>query len=494
MPNTAVKNGFYQKSYIKQFGLYIMLFLCIFIPFRSPLADLTIDSIKIIPDLMILSLFCWYIVSEKFHVKILLQDWLFAGFLTIGLISNVVNGVGIAPYIFQVRSISTYYVLYFVLRNLNFGKSEFIRITNTLQFSTVTLFVFAIIEKITLKTVLFPVSQAENIIYPSNFARVYSMFYNPNTFGAFLIFVFIFSIAKYCYYNSKTPAYIYIILVVSLLLSMSRSTMIAFVASLIIFIILFICNKGIRINWKSMLSKVAIIILSSLIVFTTANKSMELYYNNVISIVNANPDQTSEAVTDNANPDPTSEADTDNANPDPTSEADTDNANPDQTSEAGTVAFNSMEFSIVDRMKETGDSSMYDRSSSNGRLYSIKKGLEVFQDHLLLGSGFGTFGSAASLNWTPKIYEKYDISKGFYSDNEYIKVVAETGAIGTLLFGGFLLYILYRYRKDWLKILICILVGWLGMFYNVFEVQIVAMLLWVFLSFKDLDIKAILRE
>ena len=63
-----------------------------------------------------------------------------------------------------------------------------------------------------------------------------------------------------------------------------------------------------------------------------------------------------------------------------------------------------------------------------------------------------------------------------------IKDIVETGSVGFLLLCLFLVSILYEQRKKPLNILICIMVGWFGLFYNVFEVQIVAFLLWGYLG------------
>ena len=42
--------------------------------------------------------------------------------------------------------------------------------------------------------------------------------------------------------------------------------------------------------------------------------------------------------------------------------------------------------------------------------------------------------------------------------------------------------ILYDYRNKRFVVLFCIGIGWFGLFYNVFEVQIVAYLLWLLLG------------
>ncbi|MEI2392930.1 O-antigen ligase family protein, partial [Priestia megaterium] len=65
-------------------------------------------------------------------------------------------------------------------------------------------------------------------------------------------------------------------------------------------------------------------------------------------------------------------------------------------------------------------------SSSFGRVYFVKKAVEVFKDHPVIGTGFGTFGGAATLAHSSPIYKDYNIGFDFYSDNQYILTLTET--------------------------------------------------------------------
>ena len=113
----------------------------------------------------------------------------------------------------------------------------------------------------------------------------------------------------------------------------------------------------------------------------------------------------------------------------------------------------------------------------------MKKAAEIVADHPLTGAGIGTFGSAASLTWTPPTLEQYELRESFYADNQYACVLAETGAVGMILFLLFLFGTLWHYRKSLLQVLVCCIIGWFGLFYNILEVQIGAFLLWSILSF-----------
>ena len=53
---------------LKKAGLALLIFLCLFIPFRTPLSDLTFSGIKAIPDFLIVCLAAWYAVAVRFRL------------------------------------------------------------------------------------------------------------------------------------------------------------------------------------------------------------------------------------------------------------------------------------------------------------------------------------------------------------------------------------------------------------------------------------------
>ncbi len=432
------------KIGLREIGFYLVLFLFVFIPFRSPLADLTTSALKAVPDVLVLLLFIGYSISIRFRYKFRIYDWFFLGFLAVGFISTVlVNHVGLSAFVFQVRSISVYYVLFFVLRNFEFGEREYCIAIKVLQIVACVLFVFAMVEKVTSKTVFFSQEVAESIIYPSNFARVYSLFYNPNTYGVFLSFVFFASCYKDYHYQKKSPIVVYVVLIASIFLSMSRSTLIIMVIGLALLALHVTLKKEWKMLWKKAVGYTAIVVACVAVITVALNALNGLYYREIID------------------------------------------KSEDINIQHQEVINGSLGVSTSDRLNEMGESEMYEASATNGRIYSVQTGLKVFIDHPVVGTGFGTFGSAASLNFKPAIYDQYDIPFPFYSDIEYIKVLVENGTIGTLLFAAFLCAILYRHRKDHFKILLCIIFGWFGFFYNIFEVQIAACIFWTLMSFKD---------
>jgi hypothetical protein len=54
--------------------------------------------------------------------------------------------------------------------------------------------------------------------------------------------------------------------------------------------------------------------------------------------------------------------------------------------------------------------------------------------------------------------------------------------VGFVLFLAFLLSTLWYHRRNLLKVIACVIIAWFGVFYNILEIQMGAMLLWTILS------------
>lgn len=426
-----------QMKLIQKASFLLTVFLCVFIPLRSVLELYTVSYVKMVPDILILGLLLWYAITIRFRFKFVLQDWIFLGFIALAFVSSIfINHVGISPFIFQVRSIGIYYIFYFVLRNLQFGKKEFVSIVMVLQIMAIFLFAFAVVEKIASKTLLFPSSIADGIIYASNFSRVYSLFFNPNTYAMFLDFVIFLSIFRRISYGVKTHSVVYGILVASVLLSMSRAGIIILVAGTILISIYMMAKYRKAIPYKKLILSSLIVLVIGSAGYLGVQAGANVYHEMVLKDSKQDSDKIS----------------------------------------------SSMQIGAGDRFDNTLTEEELEQSGNDGRIYSLTKGLEIVSDYPIFGTGFGTFGSAASMNFKPAIAEKYDLPFPFYADNEYIKVLVENGILGAIVFVGFLVAVLYYYRKDLVKLFMCLVFGWFGLFYNVFEVQIGAMLFWMTLS------------
>ena len=130
----------------------------------------------------------------------------------------------------------------------------------------------------------------------------------------------------------------------------------------------------------------------------------------------------------------------------------------------------------VKRFTEALSEDTVELSKQDGRIYYVKKAVEIFQDKPITGYGFGTFGDAATQTFSSPIYKKYEITWNFYSDNQYIQILAETGIIGVLLCAGFtfgFLSLLWKYRRKvpFAPLTLYLIVGAIigSAFYNILE-------------------------
>lgn len=423
------------SSKLRRAAYFLVLFLCVFLPVRSPLSDWTTAAVKAVPDVLVILLLLWYL-TERRRLDLMPHDLFFLGFLLTAFISTcMVNHYSVLRYLYQVRSIGVMYILYYVLRGVKLTREQMIRVVRTLQGMAAVLLAFGCIEKISMKTAAFSWDVALSIYAPDNYARMYSLFYNPNTFGAFLAFTLFLSVAKGRYWKDRTPIPVYAVLVTGLYMSMSRSA--AMIAGLGLLILLAADLKNRTLREKALrYGKTAVICaVCAVVISTAATAAGDKYYDAVLS---KNPDY------------------------------------------AWLVEMKTG-LSMKDRFGELGESYMYS-GVKNLRIFFFQTGLRVYRDYPVIGTGFGTFGTSASLNYGSPLYETYGLMDGFYADDQYITILVETGTIGTILFAGFLLSILWRYRRSPFQLFCCVAFGWFGIFFTIFEIQIAAMLFWLCLS------------
>ena len=417
---------------------YLVLFLCVFLPVRSPIADVTTAVVKAVPDVLIVLLLLWYL-AERRCLELLPQDLFFLGFLLTAFVSTcLVNHYTVFRYVYQVRSIGVMYILYYVLRDVKLTREQLIRVVQTLQGMAAVLLVFGCIEKVSMKTAAFSWDVALSIYAPDNYARVYSLFYNPNTFGAFLAFTLFLSAAKSRFWNDRTPVWVYAVLVTGLYMSMSRSSAMIAVLGLLILLAFDLKAHTLKKNALRYVRTAVVCVLCAVVISTAATAAGDRYYDEVLS---QNPDY------------------------------------------AWLVEMKTG-LSMKDRFGELGEAYMYS-GVKNLRIFFLQTGLRVYRDYPVIGTGFGTFGTSASLNYGSPLYETYGLMDGFYADDQYITILVETGTIGTILFAGFLLSILWRYRRSPFQLFCCVAFGWFGIFFTIFEIQIAAILFWLCLSIDE---------
>ena len=449
------------KEVTNKTGKYLLLFLAIFIPFRELIALYAGSFIKFLPDVLVWGELLLVLIKDKFKLNLKLYDYFFVGFIIIGFLSCLINSVSLLAFALQVRSIGTMYALFYVIRNINIEKNDYKIIVNVLMSVNIIIIIFAILEFFTDKALFFPKVWADNIEFASNFDRTYSLMNNPNTFGifTFMVMFLVYFINKDSF--SKEFFGYYVLSFLGIILSASRSTLLV-VGLFILFLIFESIKKR---SYYNLVWFIILIVLSFGIVYSFEKIKLKIEMANSVEMPNKKPNEKP-----NENP-------SDNV---PDSDG-TDNPNKNEKPEPG--------FTIIDRIKETTSGTTAANSKINGRLYIIKKGLVIFKDYPIIGTGFGTFGSAASRMITPDIYSDYDLNTSFYSDNEYIKVVVEAGIIGTLIFGLFILSLLYDFfkTKSYYKLFIFLVFLFIGMFYNIFEMQVLCFVMYLSFMFLEED-------
>lgn len=449
---------------------YLLVFLFFFIPFREVIAYYTVDYIKFIPDALIWSLLLFVIIKNKFKLNLKSYDYFYIGFIIVGFISTLINDISVMAFAMQVRSIGTLYVLFYILRNINMEYKDYIPAVKTLNLVTITFVLLSLIEIISNKSILFPLEWAKGISFASNYYRAYSLLFNPNVYGAFLLFVII--INYYCEMTSnkkiKLNYLIYLLGYLGIFLSSSRSTFLG----CILFILFLIYNSIREKKFKSLFIHILLGIVAfglSCGVFVLRNK-LEI--------------KAPEGTIINKIPDIDNDPDVPVVDP-------TKPTKPSKPSKPNKNGNNN----LIGRFEEVINGTTKEDSEQNGRIFIIKKGLEIFKNNYVIGTGFGTFGSAGSKMVTPtKLYEKYGLYEGFYSDNEYIKVVVETGALGVLTFGSFILLLFISILKSRYAVILFLIYWYLGMFYNITETQVVTLLFYIGLVFLSMNNKKEVKE
>lgn len=431
------------ESNLKKWIQCILIFLCIFVPFRELISYYTISYVKIIPDILIWGLLVIIVIKNKFNLNLKIYDIFYIAFLLFAFISTLINHISILSYLLQVRSITTMYALFYILRNSNLSLKDYAPIVNTLVGVSVFIVILGIGELITNKDLFFVYEWANSITYASNFNRVYSIMYNPNTFASFLAFVLLLLYGYSRKIKRNIPKPIYFFLFLGIYMSASRSAMII----IVLFFIFLIYDSFKHKTYKELICLLLILLLAfgacaglekvKMAIIEKEDPNHEIIKNYPVSPVTPSGEKENPSI------------------------------------------------STVDRWNETIMGETLKNSLEDGRLFNIKKGLSIFVDYPILGTGFGTYGSSASKMITPSLYEKYGLYDSFYSDNEYVVVLVETGIVGTLLFISFVISLFVYCLNNKHKILILFSFLFLGMMYNVLEVQAVCLVTYI--SFALLD-------
>lgn len=445
----------------------VIIFLVCFIPFREYISYYTISYIKFLPDIIIFVTFVFLLLFKKIKIRFSASDIIILLFALVTFITNIcLNQRGILPFLLELRSLFLYYVLYYILRNtkIEINWNLFSKVLSLVIF---IVSIFSIVEKIFNKDFLFPNAWASSIVYKDNFARVYSVFNNPNTYATFIVLSFFLLNYLEYYKDIKCYKFIYILLLINLWLSASRSAMIIFAVYIFVYLILIIKNK----YKDKLLNLLVIALISSICIFGISKMSNNYYFATVVDkktagvidvIIDANGHRHNNPLNPNSN------------------KYNSDIIDDIAKRESG---------GLINRILSLFKGNIYDLSTKDGRIYKIMVGIKVFKDYPVIGSGFGTFGDSASLMINPiDFYETYDLEDNFYSDNQYLTIIVECGILGTVLMVAFVISLIIKYRKNILKLTVIFCIMILCLFYNTLEVQIAMFMFYLFLCLPEKEI------
>ncbi|AMQ07644.1 O-antigen ligase family protein [Sporosarcina psychrophila] len=415
-----------------------LLFLVVYVSIRPFLVEVN-PGLKLIGDLITFIAFAKVLIAGRKNWKSLFSfkwfEWAFFAFLLFGAISGLVQGVLPSAVIFQLRTFIIMYLLYYTVSRMLLPEGWFQRLAWVTVWTSLIVSVHGIIEKLSMRQFLLPDVWKYKTLSATNLVRIYGLPGNPNSLALLLLFgiiavLFLQSIYK----TEKYKWFLTINLVLFLgvfILTYSRGT---WISAFILGVIFIIMSK----NWHLMKRLVIAGVASIILVYIPVNLGVQYF------------------------------------------------------KELGLVAApDTSPGSIAERFGETFDQKNLALMTESGRFFYINKGFEVFKDYPVAGAGFGSFGGSATLSYGSPIYKFYGIrsdiygGKYFYSDNQYIQVIAETGVAGVALFSAFLLGMFALFWKErktvFGKFMIAFwfATGFSGFYYNIWELKFYTMFYFI---------------
>ncbi|WP_061810707.1 O-antigen ligase family protein [Rossellomorea vietnamensis] len=424
-----------------------LLSLLIYFPMRSFLTEIN-PGLKLAGDIIIIAVFLRVLWNHKKNIKSLFHfthfEWGFFAFMLIGTVAAFLTGVQVAAIVFQIRAFFITYLVYYSVKRLGITKEDVARFLWVTFTVAMILTVQGLVEKLSIRSMFMPETWVNRQLSPNNATRIYGLINNPNVLAVYLSIALMTSL--YLYQNvSKRGTKIFLMISMVLMtgvwtLTYSRGTWIGFAIGLVIYILL-------TRNWKSM-SRIALILIASVILINIpVAKASNWIKNTDFGQIERNgpPEE-------------------------------------DPNSGGGSTEGK--------RLKDTFEKSTLELSKQTGRLFIVFKGFEIFKDHPVIGTGFATYGDSATKSYSSPIYSDYGIDYDIYSDNQYIQVIVQTGALGVIAFAVFLLgmlFTLWKMRKSSLFAipLIGLLIGiyWCGFIYNIWEDKTFTLYFFMMLGF-----------
>lgn len=421
---------------------YAILALIVYFPIRPFLVEVNLGfrwagDITII--FMLLNIVFMYRKNLLSLFKLRIFEWSYLVFCLFGAAIAFNTGVSLAAIVFQVRAFLILFILFYIVKRINITKEDIQNFAWTSIATAIVVSGHGIIERISLRQWLLPEGWINQYISPTNIMRIYGLTGNPNSLALYITMVMILCLYLLPDLTGRAKIFAYSVLSLFsgvLLLTYSRGTWLAVAFAMVIYLLL---SK----NWKIMKPLVIAGILGSLLVYIPTNITVE--YIEAGGLIEVD----------------------------------------ESTRER--------EPGLSGRLQETFDDETLERSRTGGRIYYVEKGLEVFKQYPITGTGFGTFGDSATLVYSSPIYEKLGtelVIPNFYSDNQYIQIIAQNGVIGVILFAVFLLGMLHYIwinRKENLPIayfMIALLLGTYlsGFYYNIWELKVYTLYYFIFLG------------
>lgn len=412
--------------------------------FKQLISTYISSVITLIPTIII---FVWFLVMFfKGKISIKKYDMFFVLMLLIGTLSGLINKQNIIAIIYQIKSISIYYLLFMIVRNVKITQDQTKQLIKFLNIITVIIISFSIIEIISQKTILFPKQWSLEIVFADNYIRAYSLICNPNLYAFYLLFVMVYN---YRFNKQKSINIIfYSLLFIGIILSVSRSALICLIIVILTYLIKLWCDKNNRQIFISFFKKLLLIIIIAISVVILVYKVNDLYKlcinKNIIVEHSESPEK-------------------------PIGNIIKENPNLNTTE------------TFLNRIAVMSHNKFLLDSLNNGRMAIINYGIKIWQNNVLIGTGFSSFLTASNFINPNEDAKKLGL---LYADNQYIALLVETGVLGVtsclICFIIFLKELIVK--KKFESIIITFIFLFFGFFINVLEVQLIAFLYFLFIS------------
>lgn len=420
-----------------------ILMLFVYIPVRVFIVEYN-PGLRFISDAIIFGALLKVFWMNRTSIKSLFQfklfEYAFFSFLIIGAISAVIMGIDPINIVQQVRSFILFYLVYYIVYRLEVTRKDLVNLVWIFVWTSILLIIQAIVEKLSIRNAFMPDSWQAMPLSAKNRVRIYGMLGNPNVFGIYLSFaftLFYFAKKKLVEFNWRYMELLNFLLIGLLILTYSRGTWGGFFVAALAFV--FLTKKWIVLwDFTKYLAFALLIVVLPLNLITNFIESTDIGSQKVNNI--------------------------------------------QQFDVGGQSGFS-------DRIGSTFSDETVTGSQGSGRLFIVKKGFEVFQDYPIAGTGFATFGDSTTLTKSSPIYAKYEIGHNFYSDNQYIQIIAQTGILGVIAFAVFLLSIVWKFSRKKTQnyifpITVSILLGgyFMGLVYNLWESDIFTLTFFALLA------------